>query len=46
MSSNLNIMKLKQKIKVTYDEQKLVAKMDLKEEVFFKICQFIEVLLH
>ena len=46
MSRNLNIMELKQKIKVIYDEQKLVAKMDLNEEVFFKKWQFIEVLLH
>ena len=29
-------MELKQKIKVIYEEQKLLAKMDLKEEVFFK----------
>ena len=46
MSRNLNIMELKQKIKVIYDELKLVAKMDLNEEVFFKKWQFIEVLLH
>ena len=46
MSRNLNIMELKQKIKVIYDEQKLVAKMDLNEEVFYKKWQFIEVLLH
>ena len=39
-------MELKQKIKVIYDEQKLVAKMDLNKEVFFKKWQFIEVLLH
>ena len=35
MSRNLNILELKQKIKVIYDEQKLVAKIDLKE-VFLK----------
>ena len=41
-------MELKQKIKVIYDEQKLVANMDLKEKkkFFFKKWQFIEVLLH
>ena len=36
MSRNLNIMKLDKKIKIIYDEQKLLAKMDLKEEVFFR----------
>ena len=33
---NLNIMELKEKIKIIYDEQKLLAKMDLKEEVVLK----------
>ena len=35
MSRNLNIMELEKKIKVIYNKQKLLAKMDLKEEVFF-----------
>ena len=39
-------MELKQKIKVIYDKQKLLAKMDLKEEIFCKKKQFIEVLLN
>ena len=46
MSRNLNIMELKQKIQIIYDEQKLLAKMDLKEEVFLKKWQLIEMLLH
>ena len=45
MSRNLNIMELKQKIQIIYDEQKLLAKMDLKE-VFLKKWQLIEMLLH
>ena len=39
-------MELKQKIKVSYDQQKLLAKMDLKEEVFSKKWQYIEFLLN
>ena len=45
MSRNLNIMELEQKIYIIYDKQKLLAKMDLKEEVFFKKWQLIEMLL-
>ena len=39
-------MELKQKIQIISDEQKLLAKMDLKEEVFLKKWQLIEMLLH
>ena len=36
MSRNLNIIELRQKIKAIYDKQKLVVKMGLKREVFFR----------
>ena len=42
MSKNLNIMELKQKIKVIYDEQKLVAKsFNFRENQYMVVGQFI-----